>query len=263
MGIDLSGRHIVLVCLFIGLLAAGHASAEARNGTIGDIIPFSGTAPAADMIYLFMTGPGVPPNGSRMDSSISPVMTGEPDTFTQIPVEGGRWSYSWQTGRISGGLDPGHYTVYAATAPVAKDALSGIPYSSTEVFLTRPVTTGTILVRSAPPGAQVEVNGRYSGNTPIDLPDLSPGMYQVNISFRDYVPYKERVNLSAGETEQISVKLDPRSPLTTPPTLPLTISQDARETTDMVAPTSAPLPGVVVVSGIFTGLAVAIWFFRR
>ena len=89
MDIDFPASHI-LVCLFFVLLTAGHASAEAGNGTIGENIPFSGTAPAADMIYLFMTGPGVPPYGSRMDSSISPVITGEPDTFTQIPVEGGR-----------------------------------------------------------------------------------------------------------------------------------------------------------------------------
>jgi len=74
LDIDLRGRHIVLVCLILVLLTAGHASAETRNGTIGEIIPISGTAPAADMIYLFMTGPGVPPYGSRMDGSISPVV---------------------------------------------------------------------------------------------------------------------------------------------------------------------------------------------
>ena len=263
MDIDLPGRHIVLVCLFLVLLAAGHASAEARNGTIGEIIPFSGTASAADMIYLFMTGPGVPPSGSRMDSSISPVKTGEPDTFTQIPVEGGRWSYSWQTGRISGGLDPGHYTVYAATAPVAKDALSGIPYSSTEVFLTRPVTTGTILVRSVPPGAQVEVNGRYCGDTPIDLPDLSPGVYRINISLREYVPSSGLYTLSAGQTKQISVKLDPWSSLASLPTPPMTEFPESGEPSVPVSPTRAPLSDIMVLSAIITGLAVTVRFFRR
>jgi len=253
----------VLFCLFLALLATGHAAAEVRNGTIGEIIPFSGTAPTADMVYLFMTGPGVPPQGSRMDNSISPVVTGQPDTFTQVPVEGDNWSYTWQTGRVSGGLAPGLYTVYAATAPVTKNALSGVPYSSTDIYLSQPVTTGTINAQSVPRGAQVEVNRKYAGNTPINLPDLPPGMYQVNISLRDYVPYNELINLSAGETKQISVKLEPQSPLTNPPTLSSTLSQDTKETTGMVAPTSAPLPGVMVILGILTGFAVSIWVFKR
>ena len=128
-------------------------------------------------------------------------------------------------------------------------------------FFTLPVTTGTILAGSVPPGAQVEVNGRYYGDTLIDVPDLSPGVYRINISLREYIPYKERLNLRAGATKQISVKLEPQSPLTTPPTLPSTISQDTKETTVMVARTSAPLPCVVVILGIFTGLALSIWLF--
>ena len=128
-------------------------------------------------------------------------------------------------------------------------------------FFTRPVTTGTILARSVPPGAQEEVNGRYHGDTLIDVPDLSPGVYRINISLREYIPYKERLNLRAGATKQISVKLEPQSPLTTPPTLPSTISQDTKETTVMVARTPAPLPCVVVILGIFTGLALSIWLF--
>jgi hypothetical protein len=127
-------------------------------------------------------------------------------------------------------------------------------------FFTRPVTTGTILARSVPPGAQEEVNGRYHGDTLIDVPDLSPGVYRIDISLREYIPYKERLNLRAGATKQISVKLEHQSHLTTPPT-PSTISQDTRETTVMVARTPAPLPCVVVILGIFTGLALSIWLF--
>ena len=190
MNINFPSRQIVLFCLFLVLLTAGHGAAEARNGTIGEVVPLSGTAPGYDMVYLFMTGPGVPANGARMDNSNLPVVTGEPDTFTQVPVAGdSTWSYTWQTGRVSGGLAAGQYTLYAATQPAAKNALSGVAYSSTDIVLSQPVTTGTISAQSVPSGAQVEVNRKYAGNTPINLPDLSPGMYQVNISLRDYVPY--------------------------------------------------------------------------
>lgn len=263
MHIDFPNRTILLFCLILVLLTAGHASAETRNGTIGEVIPVSGTAPTADMVYLFMTGPDVPSQGSRMDSSISPVVTGKPDTFTQVPVEGDNWSYSWQTGRVSGGLAPGLYTVYAATAPVAKNALSGVPYSSTDISLSQPVTTGTIEVQSVPPKAQVEVNGKYAGNTPIDLPGLSPGMYQVTISLSEYVPYTELVNLSAAETKQISVKLESQSPLTTSPALPMPVSPESVETTVVIPSTKAPLSIDMVLLCILTGLVLTVWVSRR
>jgi hypothetical protein len=163
-----------LLCILIAAVVTGYAAAETREAAIGDDVSLSGTAIGADRVYLFMTGPGVPSGGSRMDSSISPVITGEPDTFTQVDVSSDRWIYTWRTGRISGGLAAGKYTVYAATMPVARNALSGVPYSSIDIILSRPVTTGRIDVRSTPPGAQVSLNSRYAGDTPLDLPDLVP-----------------------------------------------------------------------------------------
>lgn len=254
----------MLLCLLLILFTAGYASAESRNGTIGDVIPLSGTAPGVDVIYLFMTGPGVPQYGSRMDSSVSPVITGDPDTFTQVPVEGDRWNYSWQTGRVSGGLAPGLYTVYASTAPAAADALSGIPYSSTEIFLSQSVTTGTLLIQSVPPGAQVEVNGKYSGNTPLDLPNLPPGMYRINISLPGYVPATKIDNLNAGETKQVSVELEPSSSLTASPAPPFTTISPTQTTTAIPAsPTSTDLPGLIVIAGIIIGLIVSVRIFMR
>jgi hypothetical protein len=259
-----SRQQIVLLCLFLLIFTAGCASAESRNGSIGDIIPLSGTAPGVDVIYLFMTGPGVPQYGSRMDSSVSPVITGDPDTFTQVPVEGDRWNYSWQTGRVSGGLAPGLYTVYASTAPAAADALSGIPYSTTGIFLSQPVTTGTLVIQSVPPGAQVEVNGKYSGNTPLDLPSLPSGMYRINISLPGYVPATKMDNLSAGERKQVSVEMEPSSSLTASPTPQFTTISPTQATDAIAAsPTSANLPDIIVIAGIIIGLIVGMGIFRR
>ena len=63
-----------------------------------------GTEPGVDMIYLVMTGPGVPQCGSRMDSSVSPVITGDPETFTQVPIEGDRWNYHGRQDGFLAGL---------------------------------------------------------------------------------------------------------------------------------------------------------------
>ncbi|HOB60162.1 MAG TPA: PEGA domain-containing protein [Methanoregulaceae archaeon] len=265
MLIELTGDYVdlgslkqqtVLLCLLL-ILMAGHASAEVRNGTIGEVIGLSGTAPGFYVVYLFMTGPGVPQYGSRMDSSVSPVVTGDPDSFTQVVVDGDRWNYSWQTGRVSGGLAPGLYTVYASTAPVAADALSGIPYSETDVFLSKPVTTGTFHIQSVPPGAQVEVNGKYSGNAPLDLPDLVPGTYLINISLQGYVPENGVYDLSAGETKQISVELKPALPSATDSPLPLTTIPETMAGTAQ-SPTRAPLSSLIVIGSLVIGLGMMI-----
>ena len=221
----------ILVCILLAAVITGNAAAETREAVIGDDIPLSGTAIGADRVYLFMTGPGVPSDGSRMDSSISPVITGEPDTFTQIDASSDRWNYTWRTGRVSGGLAAGQYTVYAATMPVARDALSGIPYSSIDIILSRPVTSGRIVVQSTPTGAQVSLNDRYAGDTPLDLPDLRPGTYRILIESHGYLPDDKTIDLAAGDTVRVDVVL--RSAET-----PATAETSPAETTIPV--TSAP-----------------------
>ena len=105
--------------------------------------------------------------------------------------------------------------------------------------------------------------GGTCGDTPIDLPDLSPGVYRINISLREYVPSSGLYTLSAGQTKQISVKLDPPSSFATLPTPPMTEFPESGETSVPVSPTRAPLSDIMVLSGILTGVTVTIRFFRR
>ena len=60
---------------------------------------------------------------------------------------------------------------------------------------------------------------------------MAPGTYQITVSLGGMSLHTGLYTIDAGETKQISVKLEPRSPLTTSPTLPSTLSQDTRETT--------------------------------
>jgi hypothetical protein len=258
------GDRIAFVFLLLAVVAAGHATAEVRNATIGEAVPLSGTAPGYDMVYLFMTGPGVPANGARMDNSNLPVVSGDPDTFTQVPVAGdSSWSYTWQTGKVSGGLAAGLYTVYAATQPAAKNALAGVAYSSTEISLSRPVTTGTLVIQSDPSRAEVNINGNYYGNTPLTQQDMAPGTYQVTVSLDGYVPASGMYSLNAGETKQISMELEPLSPPTAAATSTVTGSAIDTGQTVPLSPTQAPLSPMSVVAGLCTGLAVTCWLIRK
>ncbi len=251
------GRGIFLILFFTTVMVAGATSAEVRSAAIGDIIPLSGTAMGKDFVYLFMTGPGVPSAGSRMDSSISPVITGNPNTFTQLPVTGDQWSYQWDTGRISGGLAAGEYTIYAATQPVAADALAGVPYTSLEISLYRPVTTGSITVRSSPSDGQVSVNGKYSGNTPLNLSSLSPGTYRIGVALQGYFPANETIDLKAGDQKVIDLTLQPVTPETTVTSIPLTTPPVPFPSLSP-SPTHAALFVPSALIGLFAGLCLAL-----
>ncbi|HOT02853.1 MAG TPA: hypothetical protein PK069_01570 [Methanolinea sp.] len=87
----LSPVFIFLTALALSCSAlCGTCSGGSITATIGDSIPLNGTVQLADMVYLFVTGPGMPPNGARMENSNAAVVTGKPDTFTQVMVENDR-----------------------------------------------------------------------------------------------------------------------------------------------------------------------------
>jgi len=93
---------------------------------IGDIVELSGTLSglgAADSsslipIYLYVTGPNLPPNGASLTDLSQTVEDGVPATLTVTyynPVLG-IWGYSWDTSQIA--CDAGTYTVHANLQPI-------------------------------------------------------------------------------------------------------------------------------------------------
>ncbi len=74
MGI-VSGYGLFLVCLLVALVVyPGNSFAADINEKIGNRVDLKGTAVSADSIYLFVTGPGLPSNGVRLDTMQVPVV---------------------------------------------------------------------------------------------------------------------------------------------------------------------------------------------
>jgi hypothetical protein len=71
-----------------------------------------------------------------------------------------------------------------------------------EVEPVAPAGTGTITVRSTPPGALVTVDGERAGLTPVTVPDLSYGAHDVLVARPGYVPSRERVELTAASVSR-------------------------------------------------------------
>jgi hypothetical protein len=249
-----NSRGIPLLIVSILVLGSLPAVVTATDiyATIGDTIPLNGTALVTDTVYMYMTGPGVPVNGARMDNSNAAVVTGDPSTFTQVPVNDDTWTYSWNTGRVSGGLAEGLYTVYVATQPAAANDLSGVQYSDLQIQLSKAVTTGSLVVSSSPVNAQVSLDGKYMGNTPLTLTDLAPGDYSILVELQGYQSSEGMVGVIAGQTATYSATLEPvQTPGTPAPTSqPATPPPSTPGTAPSPTPTSAPLPWALAILSV-------------
>lgn len=69
-----------------------------------------------------------------------------------------------------------------------------------------PPPTGVLFVESNPKGAQVLVNGRVVGNTPLNA-TLNPGSYTLELRHSGFSPFRTRVTVQAGRTTRLSVNL--------------------------------------------------------
>jgi hypothetical protein len=67
-------------------------------------------------------------------------------------------------------------------------------------------TTGTLAVASNPQGAQVLVNGRGVGNTPVNI-TLQPGQYNLELRQSGYEVFRQSVSVAAGQTVNVTANL--------------------------------------------------------
>lgn len=68
--------------------------------------------------------------------------------------------------------------------------------------------TGTLSVNSMPSGAQVLIEGRVVGNTPLNIV-LRPGRVDVELRLGGYQPFRTSVQLRPGETAVVNANLTP------------------------------------------------------
>ncbi|WP_038049074.1 PEGA domain-containing protein [Thermus caliditerrae] len=68
--------------------------------------------------------------------------------------------------------------------------------------------TATLAVDSRPQGAEVYLDGRLSGRTPVNL-SVNPGRHEVELRLSGYQPYRVTVNPKPGERVQVFAQLVP------------------------------------------------------
>jgi hypothetical protein len=183
------------------------------NVNYGDSILLSGTdTSGGTIIHLQIEGPSTPAGTKIAD----------------VPVQGGTWSYSWNTATLPAA---GTYTVYAFTQQYWQHA-------STSINLMAVVTPmyGKISVTSSPSGAMIYLDGISKGTTPVTLTAVTPGTHTVDLKITGYQDYQAMVPVTAGQIATLSATLTP---------IP---------TSGGLSITSIPSGAMILVDGIQTGL---------
>ncbi|OPX62829.1 MULTISPECIES: hypothetical protein [unclassified Methanoregula] len=189
---------LIPACFLFILLATGPAAGSihtpepgivtvaAVNGQdyhCGDTIPFSGINNGSHVTYLFITGPNLPENGSRIqdpDPANRPVIDGDASAFQAVGVaDDKRWTWTWDTRRSA--LGPGTYTIYAVSSPHDRNHLEYSPYGTTSIIMTKPGSRS-----SARPADSSDASfslSAFSADPAGDLAAAMPVMVSFTIDF--------------------------------------------------------------------------------
>lgn len=162
----ISDRILIVACALLLIALAAAPAASAVTVYPGSEVTLTGTSTGSDTVYLFVTGPNLPPAGGRLDSPHTAVRSGDPGSFTGVTVgSDDRWTYRWRTGEAR--LDAGTYTVYAVDAPVDRRNLAGHSYTTLPVTLAVPPVTSVADI-AVPPLPPEETE------TPTTMPTATP-----------------------------------------------------------------------------------------
>jgi hypothetical protein len=73
-------------------------------------------------------------------------------------------------------------------------------------------TTGSLYVESRPSSAQVFVDNRSIGMTPISIPELSPGYHRVRLELAGFSPWVTMAEVRVGARTRVSASLEQGTP---------------------------------------------------
>jgi hypothetical protein len=206
----------ILILLVSCFLFTGTASAQGIHAYMGDTIPLSGYSSSSPLVYLFLTGPNLPPDGVALNNIN---LLADEGGFTRVDVNGGNdmWSYEWATNSLGGRLDAGTYTIWVVDGPNDLSNLANADYATISVTLdsptlsvttpSPPVVPPSLEVSSTPDDSSVSADGRYLGKTPFSTDNLGAGTYTVTVSRFGFGPYTTNVSLVNGMITVINASL--------------------------------------------------------
>jgi hypothetical protein len=133
-------KFLTCVCVILVFLPLASAADITLEAELGDTLNLHGDLYSGSVVYLFLTGPGLPENGVVLTDISQRADQGH---FTMVDVGSDqKWAYKWKTSRIENEIDPGTYIVYVTNEPVDKAHLGGSSsYKTLEVYLQKSTTS--------------------------------------------------------------------------------------------------------------------------
>ena len=129
---------------------------------LGAEVKLMGTNSETETTYLFITGPNLPTNGSKLKDPKVAVVNGQPASFDQADVQDDdTWSLKWQTANLA--LDAGTYTVYAVSAANDKDHLTDSQYDTVSIVIKKPYIQATASSNVIAKGDKFYIRGTAEG----------------------------------------------------------------------------------------------------
>ena len=130
------------------------------------------------------------------------------------------------TGRWSGMLNSGAYIFEARkdgyrTAKLTKEITSAQPQQSYTLPAPTPIFGG-VAIASTPIGANVTIDGKMVGTTPLKLDNIFVGNHSVKITKTGYLDYTQTVTIDEGKTVTINTTLTKQTAATPAATSPTT-----------------------------------------
>jgi len=92
---------------------------------------------------------------------------------------------------------------------IAEERVTVVRDDLVKVSLTLRPGSGSLFIESAVPGAEVSVDGRPQGNTPVLVREIASGTHRVRVTITDYLPWEEQVVVEFDKRAEVSVTLQP------------------------------------------------------
>lgn len=172
---DLSRFHNIILLLVIAgtaVLLISPVSAESgvtisaqgdQSYYLGEEVILNGHNYDSDFTYLFITGPGISPEGGKLSSPLQNITSGDPDSFDRVQTNPDKsWEYTLYT--YNSGIDPGRYSLYAASQPQTASQLTGSGNQPVSVIFKKPFITANVSPSSVVRGQPFTIMGFAEGD---------------------------------------------------------------------------------------------------
>jgi len=101
------------------------------------------------------------------------------------------------------------YAPYSVTTALGSGETKGIA-------ATLPAERGSLAVNTTPAGANVSVDGTFTGISPVVIPSLVPGNHTIGMTKDGYLPETRFAEVTAGTEAEVTAALSPESVLSIP-----------------------------------------------